>query len=167
MKLFLSACLFALFISANLVNAASYNNNYNYGHNGYRYGYYNPHYTYSYPSYYTYQQQYYTPSYQPSYQYYTPPSYCQPSAPAENTTDKVIKELMLRKLMEEQGLSSNGGPMPKTVDGPANPKTLPEAIRQQPASTSLSAEEVAQLRELIKILKEKAAQPEKQPEKKE
>ena len=125
------------------------NNSYGYhgsfgGYNGYR-----PHYTYSYPSYYGYGTNYYTPTY----------GYCAPSvapmvAPlvqpaAESTTDKVFKELIIRKLLAEQGMGA-----------PQQPSAPPLALTA-PGESALTADEVAQLREVIKAIRERAKPAEK------
>lgn len=137
--------LIALFVLTFQVNA----NGYNYGHNyGYRYGYSSPYYTYSYPSYYTPYNNYYAPY------YYYPTQPAAPPVQQQDNTDKVLKELMLRKLLEEQ--------QPNT---PTNqPRSLP--LTQTPPTTSLTPEEVAQLREVLKALREKAEKQDKPMEKK-
>lgn len=148
-------CMIAIsltFVSFSEASGQGYNNYGNYGYNsyygGYRYGYSNPYYTYSYPSYYNYGYNYYQPAYQPYSCYQPSPTPGPQPAAAENTTDKVLKELMLRKLLNEQ---SGAVSVPK---------------ESTPNNGALTPEELAQLREVLKMLRDKAPASEKPPEKK-
>jgi hypothetical protein len=129
-----------------------------YGTGYYRTGYYSsPYYTYSYPSYYGYGTAYYTPSYsycapQPASQPVLTATVVPQPVPAESTTDRLLKALLLRKLLVEAGM------------GPPAPPPPPVQTTTSGA-TPLTAEELAQLRDLLAALKAKAA--EKPPEKKE
>lgn len=137
-----SLMLVLLYLFLFLVPAANAQyRSYSYGHNrSYGYNYYRaPYYTYSYPSYYGYGTNYYKPA---TYSYCAPTPAPAVKAPTESTTDKVLKELLVRKLLAEQGLGQPAAPV--------TPAAL-TAVGESP----LSADEVAQLREVIKAIRER------------
>jgi hypothetical protein len=114
---------------------------------GYNYGYSYPSYTYSYPS--NYYPGYYSYGYSyPSYSGYS--SGCDYSSPpakvvhaqGEDVADKLIKELTLRKLLQETNL------------GPPRPPVARSAPSTESAS-SLTPDEVAKLRDIIRFLSQK------------
>ncbi len=124
---------------------------------GYR-GYYSPGYTYTYPSYYGYGTSYYAPHYGYGYTpYYT--SYakratvCPPPTPApvvvqpESEADKVLKNLLIRKLIAD--ITAPGTTPPLVVQPPES--------RSSASPGGLSEAELAKLRSIL------AAIPDKKP----